>query len=706
VFNLAPTITIDDADTLMVTWDAEGSTMPYVSWEAGAEPPTVPDGCITIPPQETELVSALQPRLASEAQGVFWATYVNPSPEDYGEIVLTSYSDSAWETSVEIVGEGRDPEIFTDQDGQIFIAWCDAADLVAYQRMGGQSDKIPFPSCESRPGIAQDAGRNLHLVWYASEVENVYGLTSPHSLIYESILNPDGWSEPAIVAQVGNPAQPAVTTQADGNMHLAWQDINNGKGELFYASQQPYDCSDTPLSDIGQAVLNVIEQGGYHPEGYQAPYCGNRFADFIYMPNPEPAFTSQLPTDNGGFDKAAALINFVQYEALFVTMEYIASEDGFGPGTTIGDSTAELYRRIKENPSQYPKGLTIRIMLGNYPNVSKLEWGDQIWNAINDLRDAGVEEMENPEIGWKVEVANFSGVYPHSHTKFLILDGDVLLSAGYNYGWLHFSKDHPSGKGDDLVDLGMILSGPVAQAAISSYDDMWVGANQLYCADFHPEDGSDWQDSCEWKTAEGGHVPEVLKYSLKEDDQVAFSLYRTDVYKEADNAYVAALSSAKQSIDAIHVNFSLELICMVNILNPDICTIENALPWMEALLEAVEKNNVTVRAIVENSNSNGLENRVAIQVLEDELAKKGLEDLVEVRFFNGRVHTKSALVDSELVIVGSQNFHYSAFGEGGLLEYNAATDDPHAIETYQTMFDYYWEQAIPADEADWANSNK
>jgi phosphatidylserine/phosphatidylglycerophosphate/cardiolipin synthase-like enzyme len=437
-----------------------------------------------------------------------------------------------------------------------------------------------------------------------------------------------------------------------------------------------------------------------------SPYCRNSFIDFIYMPNPEPAFSNQPATGNGGFDKVATLVDTIQYEALFVTMEYVASEGAFGPGTTLGDATAELYRWIKEDPSQYPKGLTVRIMLGNYPNISKLEWGDQIWNAINDLRVAGVEEMENPDIGWKVEVANFPGVYPHSHTKFLVLDGDILISAGYNYGWLHFSKDHPSGKGDDLVDLGMIMKGPVAQAAMSAYDDMWVGANQLYCADFHPEDGSDWQDSCEWKTAEGGHVPEVLKYALAGEDQVAFSLYRTDVYKEADEAYVAALSTASESVDAIHVNFSLELICMINVLNPDICTFENALPLMEALVKAVDENHIRVRVIVENSNSNGLENRVAIQVLEEESAKMDLDDLVEVRFFNGRVHAKSALIDQELLIVGSQNFHYSSFGEGGLLEYVAATEDPDAIESYQTMFDFYWEQAIPVDEADWANSNK
>ncbi len=107
---------------------------------------------------------------------------------------------------------------------------------------------------------------------------------------------------------------------------------------------------------------------------------------------------------------------------------------------------------------------------------------------------------------------------------------------------------------------------------------------------------------------------------------------------------------------------------------------------------------------MENANSNGLENRVGIDVFEKELANRGLEDLVKVRFFNGRVHAKSALIDQEFLVIGSQNFHYSAWGEEGLLEYGVATDDPEAIAQYQKMFAYYWEQAIPAEESDWTNT--
>ena len=169
-------------------------------------------------------------------------------------------------------------------------------------------------------------------------------------------------------------------------------------------------------------------------------------------------------------------------------------------------------------------------------------------------------------------------------------------------------------------------------------------------------------------------------------------------YKEADDTYTGVLDSAQSSIDAIHVNFSLELICMLNVLIDDVCTFDNALPWMVAMMNAVEQKQVKTRLLLENGGVKGLENGVAIQVFQDELVKRGLEDLVEVRFFDGRVHMKTVLIDQELLIVGSQNLHYSSFGEKGLLEFVVASDDPAAIESYLDMFSYFWEQGIPVDE--------
>jgi phosphatidylserine/phosphatidylglycerophosphate/cardiolipin synthase-like enzyme len=206
-----------------------------------------------------------------------------------------------------------------------------------------------------------------------------------------------------------------------------------------------------------------------------------------------------------------------------------------------------------------------------------------------------------------------------------------------------------------------------------------------------------WDLACHFTTAQATHVPEVLRYTLPQDGGVAFSLFRNTNYHEADQAVSAAIRSAQESLDIFEVNFSLELQCALGAIFPDICTFDNALEWMRALVDTVEQQHIPVRILVTDVNMNGIENAVAIRVLREELARRGLEDYVEIRYFDGRMHTKSLLIDQELLIVGSQNFHYSSFGDSGLAEYNLATEDPQAIAEYLRTYDYYWEQATPVD---------
>jgi len=116
-------------------------------------------------------------------------------------------------------------------------------------------------------------------------------------------------------------------------------------------------------------------------------------------------------------------------------------------------------------------------------------------------------------------------------------------------------------------------------------------------------------------------------------------------------------------------------------------------------VDAVEQNRAHVRLLVEKENMNGMENKVGIQILQDELMRRGLENYLEIRFFNGRLHSKSVMIDHQLLIIGSQNLHYSSISEGGLNEFNIVTDAPKALDTYQDIFEYYWQQAIPVDAA-------
>ena len=693
-----PSITIDASGGLMAAWSAGGGHLLFSAWSAGELPPQEPAGCIATAGNITK--PDLQTALTGGSEGLFVIAYASSGAEESGDIYVQHYENEAWSSPDTPIGVGFAPDILLDSEDQIHVAWCDERGIANYRYNGGSKENISSPTCIGRPELGLDHDGLPHLVWYSDQVENVSGISSPGHLLFERFRTGAGWSPPAVTAQTSLPTQPAMASQPEGVLHLTWSDAQNGSGTINYARQDPYQCEVESLKDIGLAALNIIQNGEFHPADYQVPYCNNQFVDFIYQPNPQPAFSPDQPTINGGFDRVAEAMADAQYEVLFTNMQWEADENNLSPGSTFARGVADLYQKVKADPSQYPRGMLVRILLGNYPVVTTLEWGTQIWNVMDDLRDAGVEELENPEIGWKVEVADFAGTYPHSHSKFLVIDGKQVISAGFNYGWLHLPIDHPSSRGDDLTDLGIVVLGPAAQAAISAYDDMWLGANQLICPDYNSTDEYAWSDSCQWGKAAVWHLPEVLKFYPADSQQNAFSLFRTTFYKEADYTYTAVLDSAQSSIDAIHVNFSMELICMVNILIDEVCTFDNAIPWMIAMMDAVEQKQVKVRIIVENGGVKGLENGVAIQVFQDELVKRGLEDLVEIRFFDGRVHMKSTLIDQELLIVGSQNFHYSSFGEKGLLEFVVASDDPAAVETYLNMFDYFWERAVPVDEAD------
>ena len=700
-----PAIAVNSDGIVGITWNA-GGLIAYTISRAG-ETPTASTGTCFEPVEGPNL--DLQPRLAAGEAGQFSLVYGAGSAEVSGPIRLVEVGPDETGSQTE-VGQGRFPEIYTGPEGKQHLAWCDPEGYLNYSPFttaDAAVETIPSPPCINRPGILQDANGTMHLIWYSDQIQNNFDSQQPGHYLYESLRTGAGWSPPAVFAKLAQPASPSVTGVTGTGLSTMWVDTAESAPALFLAEQPFYQCSVDSLSTAGQAVLDVVQGGKFHPNGYQSPFCDNQFKNFIYMPEPDPAFSSLPVTPNGGFDLLREYIQNARYELLISNMQWDPDQDELSPGYQVIEGVADLYKQIQADPSAYPRGLTVRILLGNYPNLATFQYGDQIWNVIDDLRNAGVEKMEDPSVGWKLEVANFHGSYPHSHTKFIVIDGRQLMAAGFNISWLHYPADHPSGKGDNLVDMGIAVEGPVAQPGLAVFDDQWTGSSQLVCSDLAIGEKSDtWKKSCEWKTGTIQHVPEALMYRpAEEESSTAFALYRTDVYKEADRAYDAALASAEESIDAVHVNFSAELICLLNLIAPDTCTFDNnALSWMKAVVEAVEKNHVKVRVIVENANSNGLENRVGIDMLEKELDSRGLGDLVEVRFFNGRVHMKTALIDQQLLFVGSQNFHYSSFAPGGLLEFVAATDSQAAIEEYQEMFEYYWEQSIPAEEAVWGTT--
>ena len=680
----APSIAVND-EALMVVWQNDAGVLPYMSWAVDAEPASGPNGCVPDPAGG----GYVEPQIVADPENGFTLIFRAGSGDRSGEIYIADYVADGWGEISPSLGIGHSPSLIVDSEAKVHAAWCGLEDLVTYG-VEGLTETVATLPCRSRPAPAIDDEGRIHLVWYTDQIENVDDQLVSSNLLVEAVRGEDGWLPTAIVEQTVEESRPELVGASDGSLHLAWLD----GGQLRYAAQLQYNCEGDDLSRLGQIIYDIEREEAYTSPSDPIPYCQNQYDQLIFTPKADPAFSDQPVTTNGAFDVLGDRIREARYEVLFSTMWYHAAKDNDSPGTVIAAAVADLYRELQANPDNYPRGLTVRIMLGSPPELITGEVSGQLWSLIDDLRQAGIEKMIDPQIGWRLEVANYEGNLPHSHVKSLIVDGKTAVSAGFNMTYDHFASDHPSGQGGGRFDLGVQVTGPVAQSVQRMFDDMWMGADQRHCLYLNPPLAIPWQATCYDKTASAAHAPEVLKYYLPGGSSDVFSLYRSKARDSADRQIASALAAAEESIDTVHVNFSLNMVCALNILY-NVCNFSDSHQYMDGLLQAA-KQGAKVRILVKPSPVEGIENAVAITAFEERLGKLGLADRVELRFFDGPMHPKAALIDDELLIIGSQNFHYSAFGEGtGLNEQSLALDDPQAREDYKRVFEYQWEKAAP-----------
>jgi hypothetical protein len=337
-----------------------------------------------------------QPQLDAGSSGRFALTYV-AGEEPVGAIHTIIFADGQWENSSPAVGNGRWPNIFLDGQNAVHLAWCSNDNEVRYAG-GAGPQTISTLVCGSRPELAQDSQGTLHVIWFADIVVDVTGQTQPQTLLYESTRLDNAWSKPAIISRTDTPTQPSIAATA-ADLHLVWQSTLSGTSDIAYASFIPYSCEEYPVHGISQVAYDVARRLEYRPAEDPIPYCQNQFQQLVYMSNPDPAYSDQQPTPNGGFDAFAELAQTAGYEVLFTTMWYNADQTGDSPGYVLAESVAALYEKLKANPEQYPRGLTVRILTGNPPQLNLESFSDQPYSVLADLRSAGVDKMVDPDIG-------------------------------------------------------------------------------------------------------------------------------------------------------------------------------------------------------------------------------------------------------------------------------------------------------------------
>lgn len=442
------------------------------------------------------------------------------------------------------------------------------------------------------------------------------------------------------------------------------------------APVQAPPCS-APTDALNLAVWQVVKAAGQTDLS-----CANLFVEYQRTPR-----SAQTPAD--AFDQIAAQIRGAKAEVLLTNMEWDSGQGN--PGWTFAEAVRDLYAKVKADPAAYPSGMTVRLVLGGYPKNGQPDDPNYVLYVVKDLRALNVP-LTDPQVGWHMALATYP-YFPHSHVKLHVIDGQDVTVAGYNFSNWHLPTNEAGGR--DLHDLGLRMTGPVAQAGAAVFDDLWKLSEQVDCP---PNIAAALvTTSCHLVKSETIRHPQAVTAALATGPSRAYLLYRRPGYPMADQALLALMDAATSEIDLMEADFGPNVQCWLAYLSPDDCQSDTFPVYMTALLRAMERG-VRVRVLTVNYGFGQAANRSGVALMRFEAKRRGLAELFDARYVNAKMHTKALLIDQKMVVVGSMNFHFSSWGAFGLNEAVLATDDPLAIAEQTQSFGDMWQhqsQAVP-----------
>ena len=417
--------------------------------------------------------------------------------------------------------------------------------------------------------------------------------------------------------------------------------------------------------------------------------CGNRVEGLLHFPQADPAYSAQPRTPHGAFDELNARLRTTRRELLIQNMLWDDGADA--PGAELARAIAALRRDVVGHPGRYPDGLTVRLLLGN-----SVRFGDlldptaNLYSAARHLLLAGVPLTGDTVPGWKLELANYAYAFPHNHVKLVVQDGERVLTGGFNVTFHHLPKGAPGGRGQDIADLALGVEGPVARHAAAAFHDGWALSRLLTCRTTPTPETV--RRACPLTRAAARPSPGWAGPAPTTGTAHVYPLYRRNGHTDADDAVTALFGAAQSTIDVMQSQVSGTLGCLGDVEEERGCPPERQLPVWRAAVRAIRERGVTVRLILDYDSTLQMETLAFLRGLRAELAPLGLADRVQARWYGTEagLHTKAALVDGAMLVVGSQNLHHSAFGPLGLAEYSLATSDAGAVGDYRRMFEFEW----------------
>ena len=424
--------------------------------------------------------------------------------------------------------------------------------------------------------------------------------------------------------------------------------------------------------------------------------CGNRVLGLIHFPNPDPSYSSQPASNLGGFAPLIGQILSAKREVLIANMLWDSGAQS--PGAAIAAALAQMRLDLQAHPERYPDGLKVKIMLGHSIRLGNLtDPAANAYTAAAQLLAAGIPLGDDPVQGWHLELADYGYAMPHQHIKLIVVDRQDVSAGGYNVSWYHLpttvrSPDALQGGGQGLNDLALRVQGPVARHAVAAFRDGWLLSHTLICA--APPTPNTVRQVCGF-TAKPTFALEYAAPAPAAGNAHVYGLYRRSGYTEADDAITALFGAAQESIEVMQAQVSGTLRCSLTLVSGECRFPNDHLSVWVAALHAVRERHVRLRLLLDYDPLLRWEGLALLASFRAALRPDGLQDLVEARWYKepAGTHAKAALVDGQLLTVGSQNLHFSSFGPQGLAEYTLATDDAATIQEFQTQFAFEWARA-------------
>ena len=679
-----PSIGIDGNDNLMVAWMSfEPNPRLYTMfslWSASGSPPSNRTGC------NVATGSYYYPVVAGDSNGDFHLLRMNAS----ATIFYSKYSGGSWSAN-QTIGTGWLPVLNVDSNDKLHAAWWDLNAPPKYRSKEGNS--ATWSAVENI--FSSTRCSDLSLI---TDGNNLPRLVCANGAVYEASRQAGGWVETTIVPSMAG--QPDLVKDSTDNLHLVWSDSRSGSWDTFYSPT--YTCEGIePASDAGKAVLSTL-QNPENPTPF-LNYCKNQVEEVIYVPAP-----NGENDPNEAFKEWADLASSAKHEVAFTVMFWDKRDDTPYPGEKVLTGIQQLYDEVTDeaNENKYPHGMKVRILLGVRNNFQDFPWPDQRLVVLDGLQDLNIPIYEPLSNGraWKVEVAVYRdglqfGIPPgiFSHVKLMVVDNNKMIVSGYHpqYGF------QTIGANAENHDLGVKVLGPIAANGMTVFDSLWEGSEVLCTEEDAPEFDSMNLRDCDKAIAEN---PTHWFFAPQGED-IVLPLYRdnTEMEKTADEAVKAAIESANTHIYVLQNRFGVPGDKGWPLLYFE----DGLLQYADALLKEANEN-TEIRILVSKTEPNLSSYNIPslLNFIDLYYSAGGQQAIVDlVRFYDPNestssppgLHTKSFMVDGKFLVIGSQNFDHSAFGNNDndldLTEYSLGIEDAGAVTSVEGYFENAWDNS-------------